>query len=655
MRRWSILPILLFVFLFLPMQAQTANEPATPEALSLKNQIGGGSYAVVTQGNVVYAAIGPRLAILEPNASGQFHVVGETAPFQDMIHRVAVSGAYAYLAEYSSIGWNHDAGKIHIVDVSHPDSPQVVKTINGILARDMVIQDSYLFIAAQDGLHIFDISQSPKLQKVGYADTPGSTILVRENKAYILQWNGQLLILDVSNPAHPMQLSRVSWGLRQAWDMTFSFPYLNVANGRYGVTVLNVADPERPIKITTESIRGDSVAITQLNNHVFVAANGKLYTFIQDSQGQLQQIADSQKLPATTHQMLVQQNHLFAAAGGPDWAEGHPYGGIFIVDITTPASPQIQQIINIVAHAQAIAWKDDENAYVAGADGLYILVVTDAMTLTQQSFFPTHPTADIDIQQRSTNTYAFLAQRWYGLEIVDVTHPDSLTSLAHHTLDPADGVYCVIVEENLAFLGVSYSKTALVILDVSNPEHPQKLSSFFQQSGRIVHIEKQGQFIYLVTDNTLSVIDISNPAAPQKKGELVLNDGTEFYEIAVEGSYAYIATSDRGVRVIDISNPETPRLETSISVPAFANHIQVSDGLLITSHFMEGTMQGRLYLTNVSDIQHPINLGYVDTVGEPYQAAIRQNQMMVPDGQGGVSLYRSVLLSHSLFLPYISH
>ncbi len=661
MKRSRLITILFFVTLLMftisaPVQGKSIVEkPASPShvTFSLVDQFGGGSYGVDVAGDYVYAAIGPRFVVLQQNEGGRLHMVSETAPFDDMLHRVVVAGPYAYAAEYRYIGWDRDIGKLHIIDISQPDRIRVVKTMVGLLALDMVVSSNHLFVAAQDGLHIFDLSQTPDLTEVAFIEKTGYAIIVQNNLVYLLEWNGGLNVFDITDPSEPMLLSNYHWGLSQAWDMILDFPYLVIANGYYGLTIIDVSDPAHPAKIETMSTGSHAIAVAQSRDHVFVSSGGRLHVFAKLTGGKLQKVDDSLWLPITTREMTVQSNRLFAAAGGPAWDGGGNLGGLFVFDISTPQSPSRIQWRSNVSHARSAVLLDS-NLYLAGDEGIYILEMSDHQFVRQSAYFHTRSTESVDVYQQNQKRYAFLAQGWAGLEIVDVTDSNTPSSVARFTPQPSSNISQVIVDGAYAYLGVSGSQTPLLVLDISSPDNPLQIASF-QAPTRSGHVSlaKQGDTIYLVNGDTdMYIIDVTTPSQPTQLGILMIYDGSSLREIAVEADRAFIATGERGVRVIDIADPAAPRVLNSIPLPAFANHIQVNDGLMVTSHFMEGSMQGRIYLTDISDPLQPATLSYADTAGEPFQALFYENDLFIPDGPGGVRWYQRLDLNHQLFQPY---
>ena len=83
--------------------------------LLLVGQFGGATAAVDAVGDLVYAGIGPRLAIFDLSRPASPVLLGQTAPLPRVLESVDVQGDYAYVAAGS-------AG-LRVIDVADPLAP----------------------------------------------------------------------------------------------------------------------------------------------------------------------------------------------------------------------------------------------------------------------------------------------------------------------------------------------------------------------------------------------------------------------------------------------------------------------------------------------------------------------------------------------------
>jgi hypothetical protein len=70
----------------------------------------------------------------------------------------------------------------------------------------------------------------------------------------------------------------------------------------------------------------------------------------------------------------------------------------------------------------------------------------------------------------------------------------------------------------------------------------------------------EGDYVYIADDESgLRVVNVSDPAHPVEVGSLPMPGYAPFWDVAVQGNYAYIVADwQGGLRVVDVSVPETP-------------------------------------------------------------------------------------------------
>ncbi len=110
------------------------------------------------------------------------------------------------------------------------------------------VTGDYAYIASADtGLVIVDVSNREHPVEVTRIDTPGSAYDVRivDDTLYIADFNGGLLIYDISNRTSPTLLSTTP--LNEANDVWVVDNVAYVSNGDEGIAVIDVSDPASPV------------------------------------------------------------------------------------------------------------------------------------------------------------------------------------------------------------------------------------------------------------------------------------------------------------------------------------------------------------------------------------------------------------------------
>jgi len=156
----------------------------------------------------------------------------------------------------------------------------------------------------------------------------------------------------------------------------------------------------------------------------------------------------------------------------------------------------------------------------------------------------------------------------------------------------------------------------LYIFDISDPEDPQFVSRFEQQSVKSWRIKVKYGFVYLAdADGAVEVIDVTDPLNPQTVAYQELMDVV--YNIDVANGYVYAACYILGgVQAINVNDPTQPALEGyyypsgvfGLGVTAHEHDIYLADGICgyqIYSHDVIFTGINRMTGNNENIIAFP--------------------------------------------------
>ncbi len=187
----------------------------------------------------------------------------------------------------------------------------------------------------------------------------------------------------------------------------------------------------------------------------------------------------------------------------------------------------------------------------------------------------------------------------------------------------------VAVQGNVAFVGVGYR---LMILDVTDPSHPQEIGASQPLKSQIQGITVQGEVAYLATgESGLSIINIADPAQPALVGQY---DTIGFAEgILVDQDHAFVADGPGGMSILNIGNPANPTL---VSETFSKNYIY--DIVLDQSHAYLASAGAGLLVADVSDRTNPVELGNYDTSGYAYGLTMIGSTLYIADGWEGLQV-----------------
>ena len=175
-----------------------------------------------------------------------------------MTENIITRGNLAYVA-------NHVAG-LTIVDVSKPTKPVIVSNLDPKIDCDAVAlwHDSAVLYGHHEGQVVLaDISDPAKPRQTGVCRLPkilnGGELEVENGFAYVTSRKG-LFVVNVADPANPTLVSTVELGA-VAHDVILKDGYAFVAADEYGLCVLDVSNPHKPVEVAHYRAKKDFVAL----------------------------------------------------------------------------------------------------------------------------------------------------------------------------------------------------------------------------------------------------------------------------------------------------------------------------------------------------------------------------------------------------------
>ena len=267
-----------------------------------------------------------------------------------------------------------------------------------------------------------------------------------------------------------------------------------------------------------------------------------------------------------------------------------------------------------------------------------------------------------------SGSYAYIADSYYGMQIIDISNQTNPTITGSYYLQEAVnifvlGIYAYIADEDQdlpiinisdpsnptlegsynslpdfardVFVSGSYAYVAddsyggLQIINISNPANPSFAGSY-TELGRCQGVYVIGNYAYMACGSSgLQVINVSNPANPTFAGSY--NTPGTAHNVYVAGSYAYVADWGGGLQIIDISNPASPTLAGTYNTPGDALGVSVSGSYAYVADKASG-----LQIINVSNPASPTLIGTYDTPGYANGVFVSGSHAYVADGGSGL-------------------
>jgi hypothetical protein len=499
---------------------------------------------------VTEGALGLRIVNVANPASPT--LLGQVVAPGAITNDVAVSGSFAFLADANQ--------GLHIVDVSDPQNPTIIGGVDTPgNATGIAVLGTRAYIAdyALSGLQIVDVSNPNAPAIVGSIVTPGSAVNVTlsGSLAYVSDGEQGVQIINVLDPGSPAIVANIPAPPgSQVSDVTIMGPLAFLASGNEGVHEYDVSDPAVPAFVQRVLTRGPTVRVLHSEGSRIFAS----YQLSPFRRGFDAFYISPPQDPPILGSLSMQYVSSMATSGSTACLVD--YSGLNVVDVSDPASPQLQG--HLVTEANDVALSGSVAYVAAGAEGFKIVDVSDPQQPSVIATVPDTTGYGVAAVQVS-GSMAYVGYYLAGLRIFDVSDPFQPVGVATLSIPCSR----MAVSGSRAYFGYG---NQIVVMDVSDPALPQQLGFVYTPS-LIRDITEDGSVLYLGMHSGLGVVDASDPTDPVFVTEMPMMEATVFH-VAVSGSFLYMATGSwvAGLVIVDITQPSVPRVIGNIEGLAFS-------------------------------------------------------------------------------------
>ena len=216
-----------------------------------------------------------------------------TYEYGGFISDVVLKGNYAFLASYG-VFMNSEFfdGGLEVLDLSSPGDPMLVNIIPTEGRAGAVAASGDLLLVGTSGpspgIEIFDISDPSQPRRIALWEPEQGQLAFHPSRrgltisgslAWINAEHPGLLVIDISNPSHPITASHKVGGvgyLDITGDRLFGYRWAATQDGGgYQLQEFDVSDPANPRlvgQMPAGAYVADPAAITVVDNHVYLAS-----------------------------------------------------------------------------------------------------------------------------------------------------------------------------------------------------------------------------------------------------------------------------------------------------------------------------------------------------------------------------------------------
>lgn len=349
-----------------------------------------------------------------------------------------------------------------------------------------------------------------------------------------------------------------------------------------------------------------AIAISERSGIAYLGVGPRVVTLDISDPNEIRQIAQSEVLPEVVEDVVVRDGYVYVADGyaglvildasdantpsvvgrwshleGYTTARGRSvrlFGdyayfadgseGLHIIDVSHPTKPgRIGGVTTVYPKAVAVT---DGYAFVDSyAEGVTVIDVSDPTqprTLPQSEVLP-QPTAMEIVGNLLYASGAIKGES--GLYVIDAHDPARLSWVGRCRMNYPEGL---VIAEEMAY--VTNRWNGLDIIDLADPALPAHIGSYKTQ-GAATAVAVCDRGTCIATDyGGLEIVDVSSPTAPVPFGMYAT---TNFGDIAVAGSYAYLTSAYTGMQIVDVSDRAAPSYVSWLDL-TYANAVELGKG-----------------------------------------------------------------------------
>jgi len=535
---------------------------------------------------------------------------------------LGISGTEVYVAVGST--------GMEVIDISDPANPASIAVAAGSgsgYAEGINVSSPYAYLGNGANVTIFDINTPSAPAIVGTFEGSDwvQDVMSRGNYMYVCEWGVGIEVVNISNPADPQLITTLA-NSRNA-DIMFDGDFGYIASREYGLTVIELSDPAAPTIVNTFETSGvvRKVSYGAINmsgtitGHIFTAevsalgaidvsdaANGMSYSGAVAVPAPAEGIAYSSLVVGTTAYV--------------------PYGsaGMRILDVSTPGNMSELGHFTLGTNSRKVVIKDNIAFLADKSFGVYVLDVTNPASIDSITAFEDAPAQDIGI----SGNYVYAAVRDLGIAVINATTAAAPTLVTHLTAGWGEGV---AVDGNVM---AQSTWDKIYFYDISAPEAPVMADSLILVTGT-GEFGIFGDYAYIHDFDSLRIIDISDLDNVMEVGVAFTNgswDGTAY----VEGDFAYVNCESNGIKMFDITDKTAPLEVGHWDGVATARNIFAKDGIVYVAEKEGGfsIYDNALYTTSIVNGVVPGQFTLAQNYPNPFNPST-SIQYSIPVGMSG--------------------
>jgi hypothetical protein len=401
--------------------------------------------------------------------------------------------------------------------------------------NDVVVSNGYLYTAADYGFNTYSLAdpENPVWTDTNETDTWPHGVYVHDGYGYLISQPYGIYIYDLSDPAHPVFVSKVEAPGSDSMVVKDGYAYMGGGFIFAAKLIVIDIDPPETASVVAEVIDGT-------------------FEYLGDCD--------------------IRGNYVYSCGA---------YGNFHVFDISDPENAFLDHTLDLGVTFQDLEIQGD---YAYCRDSGYGIRIMDLSTLGAETIVKSIPMPGTFTRGTSIDgNYLYVTDR-EALNIVDISEP--LTSQIIGSFALGETTSLLDIANGYAYICDYYG---MIVMDVDPPESPQWK---YQQSvaSWTTGLDVVGDMAYVVqSDYGLRIFDITNPEQSTLVKSVPIDGGLS--HVAASGGYAYVGMLENySVAVIDVDPPDNAHIVKILPMPAPPQDVKVRDNLLYAACVYYGTV-----------------------------------------------------------------
>lgn len=346
--------------------------PSAPVEVGFLDTPGTAKAVAVAAGHAYVEDGGSGLQVIDVSMPSRPVVVGvvDTA---GRSNRLAVAGGHAYVAGGSGL---------RVFDVGTASEPVEVALADLGRTSGVALSDGYAWVATGDaGLRVLDISTPSAPVEVGFLDIPGGAgdVALSRGRAYVVGSDG-LRVIDATTPTAPVEVGAF-WFPYNPGPFAVSADHVYLTQwarfsyyGEARLLVVDVSEPSAPVELGHLNLPCCPQDVAVSGRFAYIADYHAGLRIIDVSEPSAPVAVGTFRTQAgysDAFGVAVRGGYAYLSGAGPNDLSAANIFSLWVVDVTTPASPV--EVGNFgTAGAADVAISNGKVYLTAGAAGLYV-------------------------------------------------------------------------------------------------------------------------------------------------------------------------------------------------------------------------------------------------------------------------------------------